>query len=311
MSATGKQTQAGAAASNADTKKKAPSIPKGKREVKILMLHGYTQSGGLFSSKTKALSKLLVKALSPLNLHPTLIYPTAPHRLRPSDIPGYQPPADASAATSGDDASDHWAWFRKDEATGRYAGFEEGMRALARCIEGSGPVDGVLGFSQGGAVAALVAAALEVPHRSPPSLPPNPNPSSSPNPPSTTPSPSSPAADPSWPALLRAANARRPLRFCVVYSGFYAPAPELQWLYAPPLSTPTLHYLGGLDTVVEESRSRALVERCVEPTVLVHPGGHYVPVAKDWVVPLVGWLRQRFVEGEGEAKGEAKDEESL
>ncbi|KAI0883920.1 serine hydrolase-domain-containing protein [Annulohypoxylon maeteangense] len=250
-------------------------IPKGKTELKILMLHGYTQSGPLFSSKTKALSKLLTKALSPApyNLHPTLIYPTGPFRLRPSDIPGYIP-----SDSVDEDEGDNWAWFQSI-ATGAYQGFASGMRSIATAIADAGGVDGVCGFSQGGAVAALVASALETPYREP----------------SGTIAPDG-DFETSWVPLLRAANNNAPLKFCVVYSGFYAPPPELQWLYTPPITTPTLHFLGSLDTVVEESRSQALVERCVDPTIRVHPGGHYVPVAKEWALCLAGWLRERYQE---------------
>ncbi|KAI0487518.1 serine hydrolase FSH [Xylaria cf. heliscus] len=285
-----------AAAPAAQDKKSGASIPKGKKELKILMLHGYTQSGALFSAKTKALNKSLIKALSPapLNLHPTLIFPTAPHRLRPSDIPGYVPPEDPSQDGDEDDL-DNWTWFRKDEASGLYRGIEDGMRLIARTIQAAGGVDGVIGFSQGGCMAALVAASLETPHHTPSA---------------STPSPSSPSSssagspDWSWVTELRAANGERPLRFCVIYSGFHAPPQGLQWLYEPAVTTPTLHFLGGLDTVVEEKRSRALIERCREPMVLTHPGGHYVPVARDWVMPLAGWLRQRCVEAaDEEAKG--------
>ncbi|KAI0438075.1 serine hydrolase FSH [Xylaria telfairii] len=270
-----------AAAPATQEKKPALSIPKGKKELKILMLHGYTQSGPLFSAKTKALNKLLIKALSPapLNLHPTLIFPTAPHRLRPSDIPGYVPSEDPSQRVDEDDL-DNWAWFRKDEASGVYRGLDDGMRRVASTIRDACGVDGVIGFSQGGCMAALVAAALEHPHHTPSS--------STPSPPETP--------ELSWLSELRTANANRPLNFCVIYSGFHAPPQDLQWLYEPTITTPTLHFLGGLDTVVEEKRSQALVERCRDPMVLTHPGGHYVPVARDWVMPLAGWLRQRCVE---------------
>lgn len=265
--------------------KKAPQIPKGKTELKILMLHGYTQSGPVFSSKTKALSKLLTKAVSPApyNLHPTLIYPTAPLRLRPSDIPGYVPSDDTPSGE--EDDSDNWGWCRKDEATNTYRGLPEGMRTIATSIAEAGGVDGVLGFSQGGAIAALVAAALEEPHR--------------------VPTPNAQEHN-SWLSELRAANNGKPLKFCVVYSGFYATPDDLQWLYSSPIATPTLHFLGSLDTVVEESRSQGLVERCVDPMVVVHPGGHYVPVAKDWVLVLIGWLRKQY-----EPKTTKKDDSNL
>ncbi|KAI3318845.1 hypothetical protein HD806DRAFT_539872 [Xylariaceae sp. AK1471] len=274
-----------AAVPAAQDKKPASNIPKGKKELKILMLHGYTQSGPLFSAKTKALNKALIKALSPapLNLHPTLIFPSGPHRLRKSDIPGYVPPEDRSLDDGDDDETDNWSWFRRDEASGEYRGFPDSMHRIASSVREAGGVDGVIGFSQGGCMAALVASALEEPPRTPPSH--------------------SATSDVAWLQDLRQANRNRPLKFCVNYSGFYAPeSTGLQWLYEPAIATPTIHFLGSLDTVVEEKRTQALIERCRDPMVLTHPGGHYVPVARDWVMPLVGWLRQRLVEDAEGAK---------
>lgn len=142
------------------------------------------------------------------------------------------------------------------------------MERLAQCIrdDAGGRVDGVVGFSQGGFVASLLAAVLE-PGR-------------------TTP------GQQHWAAALRDANGGHALKFAVVYSGFFAPQAELAWLYEPKISTPTLQFIGSLDTVVEEGRSRGLVARCEEPVVVVHPGGHYVPVSREWVNPLVGFVRK-------------------
>ncbi|KAI0003972.1 serine hydrolase FSH [Xylariaceae sp. FL0662B] len=259
---------------------KGAAAAEGKPELKILMLHGYTQTGAIFDNKTRALTKKLKKVL-PASV--SLIFADGPLKLRPSEIPGY----------GGDDASDdddpddgdgaYRAWFRKDEATGELRGFEAGMDAVASAIRAAGPggVDGVLGFSQGAAVAALVASALEVPHRAPPADAPSPSSLSSP-------------ADWGWVARLRDANAGRPLRFFVSYSGFPLEAAGLRWLYEEPrIATPSLQVLGSLDTVVEEGRCRGLVERSVDPTVVVHPGGHYVPVARDWMAALVNWLTKR------------------
>ncbi|ROT41025.1 dihydrofolate reductase [Sodiomyces alkalinus F11] len=255
-----------------------------KKDFKILMLHGYTQSGPLFRSKTRALEKLLAKALSPLNITLTCLYPTAPLRLNARDIPGYVPPGSGSG--DDDDSSRHhpaeetdpdaWAWFRRRDGPGpdpeiTYAGIDDGMRALASTIRDAGGVDGVVGFSQGGAMAALVASALDdAPHgdRVPP------------------------APHAGWAAALRDANGDRPLRFAAVYSGFFATDPSLAWCYDPPIRTPTVHFLGSLDTVVEEGRSRALIDRCVDPVVVVHPGGHYVPISKEWAMALAGFVKQ-------------------
>jgi hypothetical protein len=91
---------------------------------------------------------------------------------------------------------------------------------------------------------------------------------------------------------VREANGGRPLKFAVIYSGFWATPPDLVWLYEPKITTPTLHFLGSLDTVVDHSRSEGLVERCVDPLVLTHPGGHHVPVSKEWAMPLAGFVKK-------------------
>jgi predicted esterase len=219
-------------------------------------------------------------------MQPTLFYPTAPSRLSPKDIPGFQPtsgeaPGDGGGAESEMDA---WAWFRKEEATGNYRLLREGFESLARCIrnEAGGHVDGVVGFSQGGAVAAMLASVLEHvgaggQQRQPPT--------------------SDDTYDWSWVPALRGANGGKALRFAVVYSGFFAPPPALAWLYEPKIRTPTLQFIGSLDTVVEEGRSRGLEERSENPVMVVHPGGHYVPVNKQFVMPLAGFIRQCCEDG--------------
>ncbi|KAH6605248.1 serine hydrolase fsh [Trichoderma cornu-damae] len=241
----------------------------GKKQVKILMIHGYTQSGPLFRTKTRALEKLLAKTLAPISLLPVLIYPTGPVRLLPSDSPGFRPSAEPQGgdSLSAEDVPAAWAWWRKDDATNSYRRFDEGMAVVAEAIREAGGVDGVCGFSQGGAMTGLVAAALE-PSR--PVL-------------------EGPGGD--WARRLREANGGRPVKFAVSYSGFYAGVDALEWLYEPKIRTPTLHYIGSLDTVVDESRTQGLVDRCEEPVVVVHPGGHHVPVSKEWVMPLAGFIR--------------------
>lgn len=228
---------------------------------------------------------MLAKALGapPLNRTPTLLYPTGPLNLRPSDIPGY----DAGAAAEADAGpTDNWAWFRRDDGTGTYRGLAAGMGRVAEAIAAAGGVDGVVGFSQGGAMAAMVAAALE-PGRAVPAAASPADADGGDEPPAAT-----------WVRALREANGQRPLRFAVVYSGFTARDDALAaWLYAGGLATPSLHVLGGLDTVVDEARSEDLVARCGPAArKLVHPGGHYVPVAKEWTMAVAGFLRDVLVE---------------
>ena len=232
-----------------------------------LTCSGYTQSGPLFHTKTRALEKLLTKTLQPLSIVPVLAYPTGPNRLLAADIPGYQPPEGVSPE---DDYQPFaWAWFRRDAASGVYRFWDKGMAAVAQAIrEVPGGIDGVCGFSQGGCVSLAVAAAMETEREMP----------------------NGEAAD--WARALREANGGRPLKFAVTYSGFWGPVDMLKWCYEPKIKTPSLHYIGSLDTVVEESRTQGLVERCENPTVIVHPGAHHVPIAREWAMPLAGFIKE-------------------
>lgn len=253
--------------------------PPEKKPVKILMIHGFTQNGTLFRAKTRALEKALTKLLAPVSLEPQLLYPTGPIRLRASDMPFYEPPAGGEP----DYEPETWAWWRRNDATGRYAGIAQGMVTLAGAIREAGGVDGVVGFSQGGCAAGVVAAALEAARRPLPD----------------------PAVDDdtaAWAAALREANGGRPLKFAVVYSGFRAADPDLAWLFEPAIATPTLHILGSLDTSVDEARSQTLIQACEGPLVVTHPGGHHVPVAKEWVMPLAGFIKQHVHDKEVKAE---------
>ena len=237
---------------------------------------GYTQSGPLFHAKIRALEKLLQKSLAPFSFAVSLIYPTAPIRLSAKDVPGWTAAESSDAGTDATAAAeeeelDSWSWFRRSEALQRYTDFDKGMQTIATAVREAGGVDGVIGFSQGGAVAALLAAALE--HHNPDRK--------------------VPTEEQEWVTALREANGGRPLKFAAIYSGFYSwDAALASWLYEPKIATPSLHYLGSLDTVVEEGRSRPLIEVCHEPVVIVHPGGHFVPIAKEWAMPLVGFVKK-------------------
>ncbi len=246
----------------------------------LTFLPGYTQSGALFRAKTRALEKLLAKALAPAGLVPAMVYPTGPNRLSPRDIPGYE--ARGGSQEGGEENElDAWAWYRRDDAGKEYRFLEQGMERVAEVMrrgDGEGEeaaagkvIDGVVGFSQGGCMAGMLTAALEAGREPAP-------------------------GHEGWVRAVREANGGQPFKFAVIYSGFWAPAADLGWLYEPKIRTPTLHYLGSLDTVVDETRSQGLVERCEGPLVLTHPGGHYVPVTKEFAMPLAGFIKN-CVEG--------------
>lgn len=278
------------------------------------MLHGFTQSGHLFEIKTKALKKALEKHFPPapkpgyLPNYPggvELHYPTAPIRLDYRDIPGY----DVDGAAGGEEPEAYGWWRRKgDNEPFTYEGMDRGLATIAECLQKDGPFDGALGFSQGGAAAGMIAALLEQGRREafekaqgqggmryPDSF----------------------ASDSGY--IEEAVHP--PLKFAISYSGFGASTNALyQAFYEPKITTPMLHFLGSVDTVVSEERSLRLVDACIDgrgreggaPRLVYHPGGHFLPSSqKQGVAALVNFIRE-VVGGEAtDGTANAKDEERV
>lgn len=116
-----------------------------------------------------------------------------------------------------------------------------------------GPYEGIIGFSQGAGVAGLLC---------------------------------------NWFKTASIPN-QGPLKFVVFYSGFTSLLESHQVYYGTPITTPTLHILGTLDTVVAEERSLSLYEKCAEDSrqILRHPGGHFVPNSKPMVQAVVNFIQ--------------------
>lgn len=276
------------------------AAPPPSRPIKLLMLHGYTQSGPLFQAKTGALRKTLQKAF-PAGIE--LVYPTAPIRLTPADE-SFLAGNGTSHDSEGKDGKasekqelDAWAWWRRkdDGESYTYAGFEQGFAHIASVLKEQGPFDGVVGFSQGGAATAMLASLLEPGRRE--------------------------AFEKQYssggvrfPESFEANTGdvvHPPLKFAVSYSGFLAAGKNpYKAFYEPKIETPMLHFLGTQDVVVEEARSLALVEACAhteERYVVYHPGGHFLPsTQKASVNALIGFIKDVLHRAEGK-----KEEESV
>lgn len=98
-------------------------------------------------------------------------------------------------------------WMSREEG---YVGWESTIHSLAQLSREQGPFDGILGFSQGGSAAAVVAAAIE------------------------------------HPALLSKLDTiqTEPLKFMISVSGFRPNDAALDPLFATPLQTPSLIICG-------------------------------------------------------------------
>ena len=189
------------------------------------------------------------------------------------------------AADTSDPSSKNWAWWQARQPHSapfhEYVGLERGLEHIASVLEQDGPFDGVIGFSQGAAAAAMTASLLE-------------------------PGRQEAFADtekiaggiPFPPAFARLNHP--PLRFMVSYSGFASTFPGYAAFYKPLIATPSLHFLGTLDTVLEESWARALLNACEHRSVgpdealIVHPGGHSVPLGRRELLVVTGFIRSVY-----------------
>ncbi|KAJ3576495.1 hypothetical protein NP233_g398 [Leucocoprinus birnbaumii] len=111
--------------------------------------------------------------------------------------------------------------------------------------------DGVFGFSQGGALAAITAAVLERPAL--------------------------------YPSFLRDGKPiHPPLQFCISVCGFRLIDPVTTRILTPSFKTPIMHILGEKDTIVPVQRSKALVALSENCRVVRHEGAHIVPLTASW-----------------------------
>jgi len=252
---------------------------------KILMLHGYTQSGPLFRTKTRAIEQMFQKQFSLENMDSNscfygysgvqLIYPTGPVRLSPNNLLGY-----SSKPLEADEESDLWGWWiwgrdtdpnafngAREMDCGTFSGLEHGLSKIARTIRAHGGIDAVMGFSQGAAAALLVTSLLEpgreqafqeMQKRNKDAVP--------------------------FPDDWRDLSSLCPngLKFSVSYSGFQAANTLYRAFYEPRIQTPVLHFIGSLDNVIDEYMTLEAVKTCAakETTLIYHPGVHYVPNIK-------------------------------
>jgi len=180
-----------------------------------------------------------------------LVFVDGPHILQPVDLVGSSTSQfGASEASNSDPTLTPRAWWKTDEERTQAFGLDVSLATL-RDILKAGRYEGVFGFSQGAAMAALLAALLEKPHLHPPflvdGLPPHP-----------------------------------PFKFCVSVSGFKVLDPLAAPIFSPFYSTPTLHIIGRTDIVVVEERSRQLLEVSDNKRLEEHDGGHFVPSKSNW-----------------------------
>lgn len=133
----------------------------------------------------------------------------------------------------------------------RYEGWQRTVDAIDSAFAQQGPFDGVFGFSQGAALAALLVGLR---------------------------SGDNPARQASAGNALGHSIA---FDFALMVGGFVSADPDLVTLYGERLNyaLPSVHVIGRSDTIVPPAASIELASRFSNPLILEHDGGHIIPTA--------------------------------
>lgn len=148
---------------------------------------------------------------------------------------------------------------------------------LAEILKRDGPFDGVIAFSQGTILAAILASLLEGQtrvdafHRA---------------------SQISPHIMPYPDTFI---NLRHPpFKFGILYAGRVGTTRYSDWLYEDPLiDTPFCHFVGKWDPMVDHEERDAVLAKLSgskESRTIVHVGGHFVPVNDEMVGHVVDFI---------------------
>ncbi|XP_016394594.1 ovarian cancer-associated gene 2 protein homolog [Sinocyclocheilus rhinocerous] len=205
--------------------------------LRILCIHGYRQNGSSFREKTGALRKILKKQVE-------LVYISAPHH-----VPAIQNQANREpekTASGGDEDQRGW-WFSDVQARSFNAqqecesslGLEESVETVKTAVKDLGPFDGILGFSQGAALVAMLCALQEQKLQ--------------------------PAFNFRFAILVAGFRS-----VCSQHRRVYE---------VPAITIPSLHVFGQEDRVIPEEMSRDLLPAFDGAQILIHPDGHFVPAA--------------------------------
>ncbi|KAJ2900147.1 hypothetical protein GGI21_004769, partial [Coemansia aciculifera] len=160
-----------------------------------------------------------------------------------------------------------WWWTRRGGKTVEQRGFAKTLEYIGKVLNEQGPFDGILGFSQGGSLATIIAALLE--GRDGPSF----------------------GIEVNHP----------PMKFIVLAGAFRAEAPQYEYIYAKPVeNTASFHMMGIYDTVVGIEKPRQLLKAFTNPVAFEFEGGHFIPqtpkcirAMTEFLVPLIPGLQAK------------------
>ncbi|WFD39430.1 dihydrofolate reductase [Malassezia japonica] len=208
------------------------------QKLRVLVVHGFASNGHAFKKRTSALQKACRDVADLIFLDAPIQVQALPSEANPE--PGPPNPDDPIEKQA-------LAWWRHNND--QYEGWADTAKFLERKFQELGPFDGVLGFSQGGCLAGVLAAALEHPELVPD---------------------------------FHGTFQRERFRFMISVSGFRARPDAFQALMDAKIATPALIIRGKEDMIVPPQLTETLVEVCSNVRVAEHGGGHYLPTPAPW-----------------------------
>ncbi|KAJ1854211.1 Family of serine hydrolases 3 [Coemansia sp. RSA 1822] len=219
------------------------------RPLRVLCLHGYTQNGQTFRDRMGPFRRSLKRTLDP-------VFITAPH-----EATEFQPESK--------EASESRAWWNRSGDV--WAETAQSVRFIHRVMRDAGPFDGIVGFSQGSGMAAILMALMQAAH--------------------TQKLQNTHWDADHWDADLREliqelADCPLP-KFAMLFAGFYPELPQFDVLVREPkgckINVPTLHMVGQTDAIVPMERGQLLATQAfVDAQLRTHEGGHFVPGNAAW-----------------------------
>lgn len=220
------------------------STPK----LRVLALCGFTQNATIYSKQLGAIRKTC-KNIDFVFLEPPIVVEKA-------DMPWNQNLSDFSSDATTDEGAQTAettprAWWLTKEDRMVYTRFEESLRYIHDFLSREERFDGIMGFSQGACMSAILCALLAKPGLYPSAWP-----------------------DSDIPQF----------KFLISVGGFLPSPrePSFEGWFPLPASLHTLHVIGQGDVVVTPERSQSLIDASPTKVVHMHPGGHFTPSQARW-----------------------------
>ncbi|EME43368.1 hypothetical protein DOTSEDRAFT_72694 [Dothistroma septosporum NZE10] len=238
---------------------KAVAALPARRKLRVLALHGFGQSGDYLriAMKTGQLEAYLKESLHSDQLSQydgvEWLCPNGPLHLVPDSKHG-APERRPSTAWAVEEV-DIYAWWRVLEFHIEHEHLYQSIEYLCDYLTEHGPVDGIVGFSQGAAVAMMLTALCE-----------------------GTPGRIAALAGQAAPFVV--APPQAPFKFAVSCCGFQGATKYYNGFYNPKISTPSLHVVAEFDTMVSAERSTSLADACEDASIVHFRGTHHVPTDK-------------------------------